>query len=89
MFWLYLSRGDSLTWHHARKSFKRRFREDLTITEKALTTLWNEFEKHHFAKSFVFERDYELPKLVHHITTIEPYQFERIPINTILLNNTY
>ena len=37
MFWLYLSRGDSLTWHHARKSFKRRFREDLTITEKALT----------------------------------------------------
>ena len=31
------------------------------------------------------ERDYELPKLVHHITTIEPYQFERIPINTILL----
>ena len=31
------------------------------------------------------ERDYELPKLVHHITTTEPYQFERIPINSILL----
>ena len=30
------------------------------------------------------ERDYELPKLVHLITTTEPYQFERIPINTIL-----
>ena len=30
------------------------------------------------------ERDYELPKILHHITTIEPYQLERIPINTIL-----
>ena len=26
------------------------------------------------------ERDYELPKILHHITTIEPYQLERIPI---------
>ena len=55
-------------------------------------------ESHHFVKSLYFhmsifrpgglERDYELPKILHHITTIEPYQLERIPI-TYNNTNTY
>ena len=55
-------------------------------------------KSHHFVNSLYFhmsifrpgglERDYELPKILHHITTIEPYQLERIPITYRVINNS-
>ena len=70
----------------------------IKYSEKFVILYGTSLKSHHFVNSLYFhmsifrpgglERDYELPKILHHITTIEPYQLERIPI-TYNTYNTY